>query len=260
MRNTLMRPVQRYILQPIRRAFGATLQPASGYYMRFTQGYLFQKTVVFVALGMMVMFGKLSVKEQPIVEADRPSRIYLAEEKAPPPSPERQDGYVLSRRETPIPFGTTYRTDRSSGVPRQDEITADYRHVEDESVYSSTPTLIPEKKPASVQAKSTTPSTKTVAAPKPANICERIKQAGGWYIQDNVFYTRENAVERAKLLRDKGINGEVLNTSCLGEDAWIVRLGYNQYTETAARTKAAEYAKLIEKAGLKTGKTLHKKI
>jgi hypothetical protein len=37
-------------------------------------------------------------------------------------------------------------------------------------------------------------------------------------------------------------------------------LGYNQYSEAAARTKATEYAKAIAKAGLKTGKTLVKKV
>jgi len=46
----------------------------------------------------------------------------------------------------------------------------------------------------------------------------------------------------------------------VGEDGYIVKLGYNQPTETAARDKMAQYDQTLTKLGLKTGKLLARKV
>lgn len=268
MRNTLMRPIQRYLLLPIQRALGKTVQPATDVYKQFTGDYLIQKWVTTISFAVIVLISVLGTAKKQVVEAERPSRVYIPEEKAPPPSPERQDGYVMNDNEKPIPFGTTYRADQRSGVPRQEEQPADY------STAGAMPpgyktndtdeeTEIGQSKP-SQQVSSDTKKPVAKPAAKPVTVakslCERVKDAGGWYIQDNLFSAAANAQERVKLLRSKNIQSDAFNTDCLGEEGWVVRLGYNQYSEAAARAKAAEYAKAIAKAGLKTGKTLIKKV
>ncbi len=265
--RTITRPVWQYLFQPLQRALGNRAQPATDFYRRFTGEYLVQKWVTVLSGLVMLYIGSNATEKSPIVDAERPSRIYVPEEKTPPPSPERQDGYVMNEREQAIPYGSTYRTDQRSGVPRQDERSADY---------SNAAALPPDYRgDAEIGAKSTdntlVPTEKgpktTSATPKPApkptvpkSICERMKQAGGWYIQDNVFSSSENATVRAQLLRSKKIPCDAVNLSCMGEDIWVVRLGYNQYTEAAARAKAAELGKAISTAGVKTGKLLVKKV
>jgi hypothetical protein len=256
------------LVLPLQRALGKPVQPVTDAYKRFTGDYLIQKCVTVISLSVIVFISILGTAKKQIVEANRPSRVYVPEEKAPPPSPERQDGYVMNDNEKPIPFGTTYRADQRSGVPRQEERPADYSTAGAmppgyKTTDTDEETEIGQSKPAQ-QLSSNTKKTVVKPAVKPVTVakslCERVKSAGGWYIQDNLFSAAANAQERVKLLRSKNIQCDALNTACLGEEGWVVRLGYNQYSETAARTKATEYAKAIAKAGLKTGKTLIKKV
>ena len=269
LRNSIMRPIKRYVFQPLQRAFGKTTQPATDFYKRFTEDYLIQKWITVLSVLLMLYIGFTATEKKPVVEATRPSRIYVPEEKTPPPSPERQDGFVMNDREQVIPFGTTHYTDQRSGVPRQEERNADYSNASpmppdyddtDEGA-ASTPTQPTTQKVQPAPNKAV-PAKPAAAAAKamPTSLCERMKQAGGWYIQDNVFSSSANAAERVKLLRSKKISCDAVNIACLGENGWAVRLGYNQYTEAAARAKAAEYGKLIAAAGLKTGKLLVKKV
>jgi cell division septation protein DedD len=266
--RTLTRPVLQYVFQPLQRAVGRSAQPATDFYRRFTGDFLVQKWVTLLSCLVMLYIGVNATEKAPFEIADRPSRLYVPDEKAPPPSPERQDGYVMNDREQAIPYGSTYRTDQRSGVPRQDERGADYSNAS-----SLPPDYEGDEEIGAEQAKNAASSPKNIdktdkpvlkpvakPAARPKSICERMKAAGGWYVQDNVFASAENAQARAELLRSKKIACDAVNLSCMGEEIWVVRLGYNQYTEAAARTKATEMSKAIAAAGLKTGKILVKKV
>lgn len=285
-RNTLMRPVQRYLIQPLQRALGKTVQPtAAEVYKQFTEDYLIQKWVTVISLGAIVAVAVLSRAKKPVNEAERLPRIYQPEVAVK--SPERQDGFVMNDREQAIPYGENYRTGLPLGTPRQEEIDADYSQAEPAPGYGTPANPPGTTKPRTTTSpptsttstkKTTTPdttkttlataakkattaatTTKTIATPATNDLCSKIKKAGGWYIQDNLFSTQGNALDRVKTLKSKGITCEAFNASCLGETGWVVRIGYNQYSEAAARTKASAYEKTLVKNGLKTGKIIIKK-
>ena len=274
-RNTLMRPVRRYLLQPLQNALGKTVQPlATDAYKQFTEDYLVQKWLSVLFLTIIVIVAVKSVEKKPYNEAERLPRIYQPE--APVKSPEKQDGYVMNDREEAVPFGQTYRTGQPLGVPRQEAVDADYASAEPAPGYqANAPATTSAKAPSSRPAVPADTTRRTAAAPSAAktspprtsappaaagSLCERIKKAGGWYIQDNLFAAKSNAVERVNALRGKGINCDLFDATCLGEKGWVVRLGYNEYSLAAARQKAADYQKLIAQKGLKTGKALVKKV
>lgn len=269
LRNAITRPLQRYLVQPLFGALGRTTQPATDFYRRFTGEYLVQKWIAFLSCLVMLYVGFSAREKKQVVEAERPSRVYVPEEKTPPPSPEREDGFVLNDREKPIPYGSVYYTDQRNGVPRQSERSADYSNEPATPPdYGTTETTYTEVITEPANNTSTTKSpAKTAPKPRPAapeatpkSLCERIKAAGGWYIQDNIFSSADNAAERVKTLRSKKIPADAVQLSCLGENGWAVRLGYNQYSEAAARAKAAEYTKLMKDAKISMGKILVKRV
>jgi hypothetical protein len=66
MRNTLMRPIQRYLLLPIQRALGKTVQPATDVYKQFTGDYLIQKWVTTISFAVIVLISVLGTAKKQI--------------------------------------------------------------------------------------------------------------------------------------------------------------------------------------------------
>jgi hypothetical protein len=263
--NTVMRPLRQYIFRPVAGAFGRTANPAVDAYQRFTGEHLIQKWICTIAIVLVGTFTYRAAQHQTERVADRTPQIFQPEQKEPPESPERRDGYVVSDDETPIPYGKNKETGRYYGVPRQDPEPAEDEGPtltvggSDEEEADETPTT---------QRSTTAPTNRNQGRKTAPNatssgggsLCERIKSAGGWIVQDNVFSTSAFATDRVRSLRKAGITCEAFSGSCLGEKGWIVRLGYSQPAEKTARAKAADYENLLTRAGLRTGKVIIRKV
>jgi hypothetical protein len=272
--RTIMRPINQFVLDPIKNAFGKRLgSPATEAYQRFTGEYLIQKWVCTIALVIVCLFTYRAAQFRTEKIATGPADVFRpAEQKELPPSPERQNQYVIADDESPIPYGTAYRSDDYNGVPRQDprqkptaedlRSDADALPVESKGSVSGARSNIStlQKNNSTVSPKPAVTTKSGTTSPTVGGGCAGIKSAGGWIVQDNVFSTAAFASDRVKALRKAGIQADAFEGSCIGESKWIVRLGYNQYTVAAARAKAADYEALIGKANLRTGKVIIRKV
>lgn len=263
--QTIMRPVHRFFLQPIMKALGKTAQPATDIYKRFTGEFLIQKWVFTLSLIITAAISYNSKKHQDIVELARRPEIYKIEE--PVESPEHDNRFVRNTGEIAIPFGETITPESFDGIPRQTEETLKNRPTTENTtsgINKKAPLQVDKAASSKQETKTTTiekPASVTkVATKKSAGLCDKIRKAGGWYIQDNRFSLEERAKIRVTALTKAGIDCDYFNGSCLGIDGWVVRLGTNLYTEKAAREAAVNFAVLLEKAKLKTGIPLQKKV
>ena len=264
--RTVWRPIRQYALGPILKAFGRTVDPAGQAYQRFTGSYTVQKGVLFVSLLAIGSLAYQAAQIRDVVELDRPTQIYTPP--PPPPNPEHQDGIVLkpSEREIARRYGEKELTGQYSGVDRQNPIKADYSDQPPFPDYKKNPAekIVPRpQKSTTIGTSDKIPVQVPVQPDQPnteISLCQRIKQAGGWLIQDNVFSTQAFAKDRVQVLRKQKIACDYFDAACLGENGWIVRLGYAQSNEDKARKKITEYDEILRKAGLKTGKLLPKKV
>ncbi len=261
--QTIMRPINRFMLQPLYKAFGKTTQPAADVYKRFTGEYLVQKWVLTLSLIIIAAVSNAAKKHQDVVDLERLPEIYR--EEPAPESPEHDGRYVRNEGEIAIPFGQTYRPETPGGVPRQREENIDERSTSFTPSNSTFKPIPPAEKPSTTTTpKNTTPkpaATKPAASKKTAgSLCEKVHQAGGWYIQDNHFSVEERAKIRVAALKKSNITCDYFNGSCMGQTGWIVRLGTNLSTEKAARDKSVAFTTQLNKAGLKTGIPLPKQV
>jgi hypothetical protein len=251
LRQTLLRPIYRFVLNPLQRALGKTAQPASDFYKRFTGEYLVQKWVLTLSLIIVAAVSNAAKKHQDVIDIERVPDIYR--EEPPPESPEHDGRYVRNEGELTIPFGKTYQQETSAGIPHQNEETLTYRPTDNADNTGRSPIEKPARASRSVVPPPAPPKTTT-------SLCEKVRKAGGWYIQDNQFSVKERAEIRVAALKKANIPCDYFSGDCLGREGWIVRLGKNYTSEKAARDKAAEWSNSLNKAGLKTGIPLSKKI
>ena len=263
--QTIMRPVHRFFLQPLTRALGKTAQPATDIYKRFTGEFLIQKWIFTLSLVITAAISYNSQKHQDVVELDRRPEIYQIEE--PVESPEHDNKFVRNAGEIAIPFGETITPESFSGIPRQKEETLKNKPNTENSTSGSSkkaPLQIDKPVASGKENKTTAPektaSTAKTTTKKSAGLCDKVRKAGGWYIQDNRFSLEERAKNRVAVLTKAGIACDYFDGSCLGIEGWVVRLGTNLYTEKAARESASTFAGQLEKAKLKTGIPLQKKV
>jgi hypothetical protein len=252
LRATLLRPLNRYLWQPLQRTLG---QPATDFYQRFTGTYTIQKTVLATTIGLLVVMTWRATQYRAVEDiTEYTPKIYEPPAKKVP-NPEHQDGYLRRPDDEPIIYGETQRTGEYTGVPRQEAVTKedDIPEIdlssdddEAEAIPTATRSTTP-KQPASTTTRNSEPSDR----------CAAIRQAGGWIVQDNAFSTLDFARERMNALRKAGITCEIISASCLkAGSGYIVKLGFNVPKEATARAKAAAYSESIAKAGLTTGKTI----
>jgi cell division septation protein DedD len=265
--RTIMRPIQQFVVQPIRNALGSkVVNPTTQAYQRFTGEHLVQKWVCTVATVLVATFTYQAAQYQPEREATERADVFRPVENDPPPSPERQNKYVVGEDEQPVPFEPTYSTQYYNGVPRQDpnsRPSAEDKLAKSPEQYTQPRPQAQRDQEAAAPRSDISTSKTTTTTPKSAatgSLCSRIKSAGGWIVQDNVFSTAAYANDRIKALRKAGISADAFEADCLGDKGWIVRLGYNQYSERTARDKAADYESRIQKAGLRTGKVIVRRI
>lgn len=263
--QTIMRPVHRFFLQPLTRALGKTTQPATDIYKRFTGEFLIQKWIFTLSLVITAAISYNSKKHQDVVEVERRPEIYKIEE--PVESPEHNNKFVRNSREKSISFGETITPESLGGIPHQEEETLKNRPVSENTNsgnFKKAPLQLDKpvsssKATKSIATQKQTSTTKN-SEKKAAGLCDKVRKAGGWYIQDNRFSLEERAKTRVSALTKAGIACDYFNGSCLGVDGWVVRLGNNIYSEKAAIDAAANFAGQLEKAKLKTGAPLQKKV
>jgi cell division septation protein DedD len=254
LRETIRRPIHRYIWQPLQRTLG---QPTIDFYQRFSGTYTIQKVVLATAICLLTIMVRRAIQYREVEEAVEYSPKIYEPPKRTTPNPEHQDGYLRRPDDEPIIYGETQRTGAYTGVPRQ-EIQAKEKEIPELDLSSDDDD--PESTPTSLGSRSNTPKNNTATPARqsePADRCAAIRQAGGWIVQDNVFSTMEFANERVSALRRAGITCEILSANCIkAGSGYIVKLGFNVPKEATARAKANAYQETIAKAGLTTGKTI----
>lgn len=226
--------VNLFLITPFKKSLGKTVPPPSNTLINLSKSYNTHKLIALLASFIIGALFYYAENKKEIVYAEKPTQIYTPEP-ASTNSPEQQDGIVLNETEKPIPYGKTYPTGEK-GLPKQDPQPA--------VSALSTPNI-------NSSQSNTTP---------PDELCQHIKRSGGWYLQDSKFSSAPPANKRVAELLSKGIKADAFNSACLGEQGWIVRLDFNQYSDRIATFMAVDYQRQIIAAGLKANKVVVKKV
>lgn len=279
LRNQLWRPVERLVVEPVRKSIGRPAGQTASAFNRFMDAHTVQKWMFSLAVfaTALLLYRVLTFREE-----SRFGKIDDYKSRELTGNPEDQ-AYSLDPRDAPVPYVSIDR----SGIPKQypdppgtypardekppasatrsrakapveEEVSTIDLSSDDEG---DTPTLTisneepEEEKPAA--APKPRPAQPAPAAPDP---CARLRQ--GWFVQDNVFSSRSFADQRIAALKKAGISSAVAPRSCVekGQSGWLVWLGAPQSKETVARQKAADYEKTLQKAGLLRGPLLVRKL
>ncbi len=267
--NKLVRPIQYYVFQPIKKYTWAIASKPFGQtasvYSRFMSGQTVQKWVFGLSLALIVpmCYEILTFSEVDMADLEKLQNWKGGE------NPEDQRGYVLDA--PPIPYDG-----KPPAIPKQypvlmdapidnDIQTIDLSGDSDDDVQTINLSGDDEEEEADI--KPAKPAPKPKPKPKPAtppanDPCARLGNKKGWVIQDNVFSFRENAAARVAAIEAKGISAKSTPRSCFeaGESGYVVWLGNVQATEDAARSTASALEKTLQSVGLKKGKLFLRKM
>jgi len=242
-------PFKKNIWSFISKPFGQT----SSAYTRFMGSQGVQKWVGFLMLVVIapLFYRVLTFTDAKVVDLKeldlRPNGV----------NPEDQAGYLVEGEFIPSDGEPT-------GVPKQFPVSRDKKFENEDNTIQlseddeSEARAIPPKK-----------TSKPKPAPKPSkpiakasDPCTILKTKSGWFLQDNSFPDKEQALNRAQELRKRGITCQWAAQNCIaeGRTGWLVWLGDLYPTQAAANTASMNYSKAFKRYGLKNGKFLVRKL
>ena len=256
-------PFQKYVWSIFGRPFGQT----ATVYNRFMSGQTVQKWVFVLCLLVIVpmCLDVLTYSEEDMADLEKLQNWHGGA------NPEDEPGYVLDGPAIPYdgkPTGVPKQYPVPKDAPEEDEFpTIDLSSDGDAAeevptidLSSSREEKKPEKKPAPKPVASTAKSKNTV---KPADDpCARWSAKKGWVLQDNAFTSKSLAAARVTTLKSGGVSADYAPRSCFdgGGSGYIVWVGALQPSQETARQAAAGLEKTLQKANLRKGKLLLKKL
>lgn len=262
--NKITRPVQYLVIEPFKKHVWSVVSKPFGQtasaYTRFMSGQTVQKWVLALSIAAILplWFDVLTFSEENLADLEK-LKHWESEL-----NPEDDPGYLIDG--AAIPFDG-----QPTGVPKQYPISVDAPEPEIQTIDLSgddedVPTINlsgddeEEEKPAAKPAK---PVAKPAPAKKPVNDpCASLGGKKGWVIQDNAFISKDYAAARVATLSAKGIVATSTARSCFesGADGYIVWLGAVRASEESARLAAADLEKILQRAGLRKGKLMLRKL
>lgn len=255
--NKIYRPFHYLVVDPFQRSVGRMVRNPLGQtstaYGRFMQSQSVQKWVAFLALLVITpLFVKvMTFREEKVADLKelqlRPHGI----------NPEDQTGYLIEKEVIP-------EDGEPTGVPKQFPVARNKKFSEEENTINLSgndeeETGV-EEVPAAPKSKPKTQAAKPAISARAS--CSILQEGKGWFVQDNSFTDQESALERASLLKSRGLPCNWAAQACIADNrsGWLVWLGSLYPTESAAKTAATNFQKAFQRYGLANGKFLVRKL
>lgn len=251
--NKVSRPVRYLLLEPVKNALRNPLGQTSTAYNRFMSGQQVQKWICALAFLLLIPLAwrVLDTHNATSADLERLEKLRMG------PNPEDQPGYTPN--DEVIPYGG-----EPTGVPKQfletkeEEVPTISLSSNDDDEPTINLSGDDDDQPAAAGIEEDQPTAK----PSLPDLCAVLAGQHGWLVQDNLFITRANAVERVAALRKKGLTAELVTNTCIeaGRSGYLVWIGKVQASREEALRQAANYEKALQRYGLLQAKPSVKRL
>ncbi|MDO8367853.1 MAG: hypothetical protein Q7T20_13715, partial [Saprospiraceae bacterium] len=241
--NKIYRPIHYLVLSPFKKniwsKLGRPIGQTSSATTRFMSSQGVQKWIALLAfLAISLLFYRvITFSEAKVLDLEelelRPNGI----------NPEDQVGYLLEAENIPEDGVPT-------GVPKQFPIAKEKKFREEENTID----LTGEDNIEGIEEEDPKPKISGNAS----DACTIMRTKKGWFVQDNSFPEKQDAIDRSLELSRRGLTCYWAAQQCIAEDrqGWLVWVGELYPTEAAAEIAADKFALAYQRYGLKNGKFL----